>query len=1214
MNFIKSLFVLTFSFQLIVSCGGNSSYPTTSTITDETSAGSSAYVTDLYVSDYDSCQYYGLKTGSSSSNCYEYGTSGTDIALSALRSTSGTSTTIYSDSNFNSNSNSGFVGANNVLQIAEAQSLLENLSKTTDGSDSDIAVVGSGINTLSSSSLNTGTSYNYGYLYRHATYNIETTKTIESASGGGSYLDDEATFETYANADHAYSIYNKNSLEAFSPDQALNNTNNIIYNDLYKNITTTTKYNIDSSNDVSLFLYNVITTTDDNNEHIGDTDSQFEDLYSDFNNLYIANDLNSFVQSYEDISFLKYENIGFESSSTFCTAASYATCTKNNHIFMTGVTQDSLNDPDTHLDSWFYQYSIFEYAHNDVANGTALAAIIGTTGDTEIEGSASGAEINSYKTQFYHRKLMEVEGGYMDSMDGTYMDNVLEDNTGAVLYDALYAAQADNTVVLLNNQYRNYTSTMTYDETVTDYTSFTISYVVEPTANSNYITPTDLTEIEEFDVYVFQDYVAYLGSNSIGNDSCDLSSCTYSENVNENDYSNFVAGNFASDFADSDIYSSNSNYSNSGTYRYLNDTNVKKAYNSNVSAIANLLSDDNNDNIYVIPTDNSFFMDLINDTDYFDSNDNADHIIAVADVIVNSITYSSDDTVDLDEDGTDDYDNAAAISAISIDNSSSISANDCSVSSNTSMACFIAPGNVASYNNEGTYSSYSALDQSDNTFGIDQGEYLGSAYVASAVSILTAAFPSVAMTNIVDKLITTAIPASDITGCDGDGASGTIDCGDGMINLFLAVQSSYDSYSSTTVYSNVVAPALHTSSFAGDFAYALADTTISSSLYFGDAFSVNAENILAKAKYFDSYNFDYSANLNSKVDTIEDLSASRFAVSDYFSFDDQIITDSETIPLSNNVSFTVTNSEPKSYESNNGKTRIFEDPDADLSDTSFSNLNFNQNLTKNIELSMGFDAYDANADIIGVNNDNFGSLAFSANNEYVGLIGDNSSYTSLSFDFAKNLQTQIGFALSEVNDTNYLYSKLNYDLGRSLISFSLGTLIEENNFLGTESEGAFNFDGGTQTSYYGVGYVKNMTNDIDFIAKLDFGISKIESDAYSVFSDFSDVTSRETSFALVKRANNSSYGLAYTEPMRVISGDVLVSVATARDLDGNVTLASERVSLVSSGKERNYELFFKRDLSNSDSLTFNYIYSTEPNHVATNPDEQLFAINFSKTF
>jgi hypothetical protein len=1188
MNFVKSFLFLLFSFHIIISCGGNSSYPTTSS-SSSSSGGSSTTITDLSVSSFDNCQYYGLSVGTSASTCNNFISSNT-VDISSLRASS--NGTVNSDSNVGG-SGDGFVGANNVLQIAEAQALLSALSKTTDGTGSNIAILGSGVNKLSSSNLNTNTTNNYGYLYLDSSNNVETNASIKTASNSTKYLDDLGTLSNFGNA--SYSIYNKNSLEAYSPDQALNSVNNITFNVLsapYSNVLVTNKYSVSNSGNVSLFLYNVAssdTGVSFTDNHITSMDSFFNTKYADGDDGF---DKNTF----------DYSTVSNTANTTFCNATNSPTCTKTNTVFFNGITANTNPEVDSILDSWFYQYSIFEYSQNDVANGTALAAIIGTTDDDEIQGAASGAEINSYKTQMYHRKLMEVQGtNFMSDMDGTFMDNVLEDNTGQILYNALNAAQADNTVVLLNNQYRNYAATLNYVDTDTSKTTFTTSYSAAD--------PTSLTNSLEFDVYMFRSNVVYTGANSIGNDAPDDSSDSTNQGT-------FAAGNFASDFAGSDIYSSNAAYSNSGTYKYLNDTDVKSAYTSKVQEIANLLrSDDNtdsNNNIYVIPTDNSFFMDLINDSSYFGSNVNADHIIAVADVVVDSITYAETDTVDLDSDGTDDYDNAYAINAIVID--SKISTNDCSKRSNTSMACFIAPGNVASYNNAGTYSLYSNLDTNTSSDGIDQGEYLGSAYVTSAVSILTAAFPTVSMENIVDKLIATAIPVAQITGCVGDGASGSINCGDGMINLFKAVQSTYTSYSSTSVYSHIDAPALHTSSFAGNFAYNLADTSISTSLYFGDAFSVNAGNILAKAKYFDSYNFDYSANLNSKVDTMVDLSASRFSVSDYFSFDDELITSSEVVSLNNNISFSVTNSEAKSYESNDGKARIFENPDADLSNTSFSNLSFNQNLTKNIELSMGFDAYDANADIIGSNYANFGSLAFSANNEYAGLVNENSSYTSLSFNFAKNMQTQIGFAFSEVSDTNYLYSKLNYDLGRSLVSFSLGTLIEENNFLGTESEGAFNFDGGTKTSYYGIGYVKNMTNDIDFIAKLDFGISKIESDAYSVFRNFSDVTSRETSFALVKRANNSSYGIAYTEPMRVISGDVLVSVATARDLDGNVTLASERVSLVSSGKERNYELFFKRELSNNDSLTFNYLYSTEPNHIATNPDEQLFAINFSKTF
>ena len=398
MNFIKSFFILTLSFLFIISCGGNSSYPTTSTSSDSsddsTEDGSSTEVTDLDVSSYDSCQYYGLNTGSSASNCYEYQTS-TDIALINLRSEAGTSTTIYSDSTFSSSGSSGFVGANNVLQIAEAQSLLSKLSKTTDGAGSNIAIVGSGINTLSTSSLNTGASYNYGYLNYDSTNNIEnsSTVTVKDAEGGGKYLDDEATFNTFDTNDAAYSIYNKNSLEAFSPDQALDNS--ITFGDdirPYSNVMTTSKYNVDSSGNVSLFLYD-ISTTELNNNHISDG------LDSQFNALYVNEGNNSFDQTTFD-----YSSVGVTNTTSFCTASSTSTCTKDNNIFMNGVTSDT--DSNTVLDSWFYQYSIFENAHNDVANGTALAAIIGTTGDTEIEGSASGATINSYKTQFYHRKLL----------------------------------------------------------------------------------------------------------------------------------------------------------------------------------------------------------------------------------------------------------------------------------------------------------------------------------------------------------------------------------------------------------------------------------------------------------------------------------------------------------------------------------------------------------------------------------------------------------------------------------------------------------------------------------------------------------------------------------------------------------------------------------------------------------------------------------------
>ena len=67
----------------------------------------------------------------------------------------------------------GFVGANNVLQIAEAQALLSALGKTTDGTDKKVAILGSGVNKLSTSTLNTNKTNNYGYLYFDSSQHIQ---------------------------------------------------------------------------------------------------------------------------------------------------------------------------------------------------------------------------------------------------------------------------------------------------------------------------------------------------------------------------------------------------------------------------------------------------------------------------------------------------------------------------------------------------------------------------------------------------------------------------------------------------------------------------------------------------------------------------------------------------------------------------------------------------------------------------------------------------------------------------------------------------------------------------------------------------------------------------------------------------------------------------------------------------------------------------------
>ncbi|MBT4989155.1 MAG: hypothetical protein HOM96_01255, partial [Rickettsiales bacterium] len=810
---IRYLILYILIFPLLVSCGGSSSYPTTSS-SNSGSGGSSPTITTLSITGYDSCQYYGLSVGSSATSCDNHGSSSADIALSDLRN--GDGKTINADSTLSGSSSSGFAGANNVMQIAEARSLLNDLTLDDDGSNVTVAILGSGFNKPAGSLKSGGTTNNYGYL--NADDNIEDYSITTTDGSGNIIIDSNSLLSSIGN--DGYSIYNKNTLEAFSPSQnyTAGGTTGITYDDDNAVFRTSKAKAVTTgitTNAVS-YIYDIVstdTTVDSINSHITGLESYYTPKQGSFQS-----------------GTLDYAGLTADSTSTFC---SDDDCARNYHSFLS-------EDWDT--DFYEYQSSIFEYGHNDVANGTALASIIGISSDSNIAGAASDTVINAYKTQIYHRKLLDVSSGsYIAQESGNYMDSIIEDNTGSIIYDALNAAQLNNEIVLLNNQYRNYKTQFYLNTSITE-TDFSVGYV-------NTTDPTQLDEFEEFEIYRFNTNVNYNMSTS--------------DSVYE-DYliGSFVAGNFIStdtlnqsdgsslsylvSLDELEIYGSI--YGNSGTYKYLTDSSVAAAYSANIANIDNLLKSttgDGGDNIYVIPTDNQFFIERVNAIGAANTNDD-NTIVTVADVKINSITYDgSVDTVDTDGDGDPDYDGLYKIDTITLDSTSpKISVNDCSVVTN-GAACFIAPGNVASYNSNGIYTNYNALDvdgtnnnapdpNSGNatggaTDGMDQGEYLGSAYVTSALAIITSAWKddidagSVTMTNIVEKLVDTATLPANITGCIitvGGSTTGSVDCGSGMINLFAAVEASFVAYP-TSLLPNHSAPVIYSTSSAFDYAYDL---------------------------------------------------------------------------------------------------------------------------------------------------------------------------------------------------------------------------------------------------------------------------------------------------------------------------------------------------------------------------------------------------------
>ena len=116
-------------------------------------------------------------------------------------------------------------------------------------------------------------------------------------------------------------------------------------------------------------------------------------------------------------------------------------------------------DENGNTETQLIDQDILTYGYNDVANGTNLASIMVKDGAKYMVGAASEAELISVKTQFiYNKYIYQYQNGSSSSFNDNKDDNwVLEDNTGKILFDAVYyaAAEAEADIILFNNHERS---------------------------------------------------------------------------------------------------------------------------------------------------------------------------------------------------------------------------------------------------------------------------------------------------------------------------------------------------------------------------------------------------------------------------------------------------------------------------------------------------------------------------------------------------------------------------------------------------------------------------------------------------------------------------------------------------------------------------------------------------------------------------------------
>jgi subtilisin family serine protease len=563
-----------------------------------------------------------------------------------------------------------------------------------------------------------------------------------------------------------------------------------------------------------------------------------------------------------------------------------------------------------------------------------------------------------------------------------------------------------------------------------------------------------------------------------------------------------------------------------------------------------------------------------------------------------------------------------AVGAVDKNNNIAYYSNRCSQAKSN---CLVAPGG-SGFSGTGN-NIYAAVSTSDTSYDELAGTSMATPHVAGAAAVIRGAWPYLTAKQTATILLDTATDLGD---------AGVDDVyGHGLLNLENAVQAQGAN--------NVAANSLVFGS--GSDAKLSSFTT---NAIFGDAYSKNLSPILKNAVFFDKYGRDYKANLDQKI-----VSSNN----NLYNLDNLLFNNysSSSLPVSfgenysNNlvVRFNTSNifSDPTSGEIKHNKFGIkhlvvdksTEDQSGfNATDISFSysknfasglKIGFNKNDFTN---NYSFDNPAQNYNLISYNNFasspyrnlNLNSSAIDSENQI------NTNQLNISQNITSNLTTNLSYTSynqsSSINkfssdESRIIETNLGYKLNdKTKLGFNFGNLKElNNNFLGSQANGAFSNGSNPQTKYFGLNFTRNLVDNWQLTTSYSEGKTNVSGNNLGVFRDFNDIRSRGFAVGLLNdNFLNGKVSFVYSEPLRVYKGSTNVDIPISRDFDGNVQrLTANNVSLVPDGKERDLEFSYSFNVGKLNAVVnFNSIIRQEANNIKDSKDQYIWMVKYNLKF
>ncbi|MFN5352171.1 MAG: S8 family serine peptidase [Alphaproteobacteria bacterium] len=459
--------------------------------------------------------------------------------------------------------------------------------------------------------------------------------------------------------------------------------------------------------------------------------------------------------------------------------------------------------------------------------------------------------------------------------------------------------------------------------------------------------------------------------------------------------------------------------------------------------------------------------------------------------------------------------------------------------------------------------------------------------VTGAIAVLQGAFPHLPAPKILKVLFETA------TDLGTPGVDTTY--GWGLVNLDKATSPSAGGWTLAT----------------GAKTFSLASTSFDiSRLSLGSSFGDALKNSNLKLQFFDSYYKNYTIDLNSLVNSTKNLNYEP----------EKLIQNYGENRFENNQALFngVENSLSFSYSVGTKDTvrnQMKSEFDREAKFDKFA-LSHSLKLAEDRSISSTLSVNENAANVIStkaleqVNNENSFISAQTFKNPYLNLAEESKTVaqtlTNGKFGFGfgafdGSLAKETSSRFTENNGIRGFAGDASYKVGEdSTVSLQSGLTEEQASFLGSSSGGAFSTGDKTKTFFGAVASKIGITDKFSLVGNYNLGWTDLNIAENSFFKNFS--VAKSNSFAVGGNYkglvnDKDSFGLTFSQPLRVYNAKVDLSLPVGIKQDGDVVYSNSRTSLTPQGQERNFEGSYSYKLNDKESLSFGSLLRLEPDNI-----------------